>query len=78
MNHYEERTETCDLCKNKIPNQIFRVDEVTICHKTGESYPEGGSGIIYEIDLCPDCFHLVIATALKDHGITLTETKWEY
>lgn len=56
----------CDLCGaiakdfDSWSGGSYVVDEteirVTVKQKEGDSYPEGGSGTEFNIDLCPKCF----------------------
>jgi hypothetical protein len=46
----------CDLCGSKIKHREYTVDEVEVCHKAGERYPEGGSITKTMVDMCGKCF----------------------
>jgi len=51
---------------------------VTVKQKEGESYPDGGSGTEYEIDLCPDCFKNRLVPWLKSEGANIGEMEWDW
>lgn len=34
----------------------YREEAESLELKCGDSYPEGGSGAVYELDICPRCF----------------------
>lgn len=69
----------CDLCKRNIPNEgSYEVNEVTVSHKTGSSYPEGGSGEKVRVDLCPSCFDEKLIPWLTSQGVEPTTEEWEF
>jgi hypothetical protein len=77
---------TCDLC-NAIAKQgcwessIWDVNEsevsISITHKDGTQYPEGGSGTSMEVDICPKCFKEVLVPFLKSKGANIEEKTWD-
>ena len=69
---------TCDMCGDEIKKGRFSEEEVTIQHKTGKSYPEGGSGEITGIDMCPECFVNKLTSWLESQGCSLHTTPWEW
>lgn len=68
---------TCDICNDKIENNSFDIDEVTIKHKTGYLYPEGGQGEYKKIDMCGKCFNQKLLPFLESIGATPSITQWE-
>lgn len=52
----------CDICGQKsIYTWSWKTDnydatDIEIMHRTGNNYPEGGSGTKFECDICPECF----------------------
>ena len=91
MKHYKERVEpskkieylskiTCDLCgKNMFSlGSGYSIEEVTIDYKTGEQYPEGGSGKECKIDMCGDCFETKFTEWLMGQGVKIKYTDWDY
>ena len=77
----------CDLC-DKVASGIgwssSRWDvneyeaEVTIRGRDGESYPEGGSGKEYSVDLCPDCFKDRLLPWLVSQGANPRIRDWDW
>ena len=77
----------CDLCGaigegGKWERGIWRVDETTvevaIHQREGESYPEGGSGTEYVIDLCPTCFVNRLIPWLRSEGADIKQAEWDW
>ena len=69
---------TCDLCGKRVETQDrYEIDEVTISHKTGSSYPEGGSGEIASVDMCSDCFNEKLVPWLKTQGAAIQTEDWD-
>ena len=77
----------CDLCGKKVrtpyrptewSTEIYRVDEVTIEHKRGSSFPENGSGTYRRFDICADCFESRVVPAIEALGAHVGEEEWDY
>lgn len=76
----------CDLCgkqgKDKWEHGIYEVAEtevkVEVREKSGDSYPDGGWGHAYDIDLCPACFKNKLVPWLRTQGAEIQETEWEW
>ena len=77
----------CDLCGletkgNDWSAEKWNVNETTIkieiTQKEGHSYPEGGSGTEYEIDICPDCFKNKLVLWLKSQGADVQQKDWDW
>lgn len=77
----------CDLCGKTAKTEnwdaaCFDVDEtevkVSIRQKDGNSYPEGGSGYEFEIDLCPQCFKGRLVPWLLSQGATIAQKAWDW
>jgi hypothetical protein len=79
---------TCDLCgaeSNRCADwesSSYTVAEtemsVTVTHRSGLSYPEGGSGTEIEIDLCPKCFQDRLIPWLESQGATIEARDWDF
>jgi hypothetical protein len=77
----------CDLCGMESKSSewdagLYNVNEteikITIKQKEGTSYPEGGSGTEYEIDLCPSCFTNRLIPWLRSQGAAIEEREWDW
>lgn len=77
----------CDLCQVEVKGDewstgLYDVNEtevsITVKARKGESYPEGGSGTEYEIDLCPRCFTGRLVPWLKSQGADIEEKEWDW
>ena len=75
----------CDLCGREATQELndwdggrFEVCETEITARFGDSYPEGGSGTSYEIDLCPDCFRGRLIPWLRSQGAKIEEKEWHF
>ena len=74
---------SCDLCSNTTcrsdwSDTIYRVEETSVYYKEGTSYPEGGGGTYYELDICPDCFLNKLIPWAERHGSKASITEWDY
>lgn len=73
---------TCDICKKKYSDEWgkrnYEVLETNVSLKTGESFPDGGSGKIISFDICPDCFRNRLIPALKRMGAEPITTEWDF
>jgi hypothetical protein len=56
----------------------FEVNETSIFMKTGDSYPETGSGTFKELHVCPTCFAEKVIPALESLGVKFDEVDWEW
>ena len=78
---------TCDLC-GAIANGaewergVWKVGgttvEVEVSQEEGKSYPDGGSGTKYEIDLCPSCFKGRLVPWLRGEGVEIQQIEWDW
>ena len=72
----------CDLCKSDMTSHhgddFENVDVVTLEHRTGTSYPEGGSGEMVVVDMCSMCFKEKLSPWLKSQGAELFQAEWEH
>ena len=72
----------CDICgKQSDQRESWKagdneVSEITLTYRTGESWPEGGSGEEIEVDICPECFTTKLIPWLKEQGATLVTKEW--
>ena len=65
----EIETTVCDLCKEEIRPAAYQIDETIIKYKYGCCYPEGGTAVVKEFDLCADCFEDKLIPWFKEHGV---------
>jgi len=78
----------CDLCGFSAKGEdwgagFYEVNEtevrVEVRHKEGSSYPEGGDGTEYDIDICPSCFVNKLVPWVEEEGDTEIERKdWDW
>lgn len=77
----------CDLCSRKSDRDdwtsgSYNVNEteirIEITQKDGSSYPEGGSGQSYDIDLCPTCFKSQLVPWLISQGAKVKREDWDW
>lgn len=73
-----EENVVCDLCGKDIVEGSFEVNEVTVKHKYGHSYPEGGHGKEVEVDMCDKCFKSKLMPWLSSQGVQLIERDWDW
>ena len=76
---------TCDLC-DKVAKEghwessSYEVNEteieVTVRQKDGHSFPEGGSGEEYVVDMCPGCFKEKLIPWLESQGCKAKIKEW--
>ena len=78
----------CDLCgaqscKGGYWNHVLREQAETevriqVRDSRGTTYPEGGWGDKYDVDLCPNCFRDQLIPWLKSQGADIEPVEWEY
>lgn len=60
---------TCDICGQVfLTRSMSAVNEVIVEQRKGVSYPEGGSGVDIEFDICGGCFETVLVPFLQSKG----------
>jgi len=78
---------TCDICgaeakKGLWQSSAYEVNEVeievTVRQKDGTSYPEGGYGTKYEVDMCPNCFKTKLIPWLESQGCKTERKEWDW
>lgn len=69
---------TCDLCGAVIRRERWSADEVTVRHRTGCSYPEGGSGEEVRVDMCGTCFDTTLVPWLRTQGADPKPEDWDW
>lgn len=68
----------CDKCNCKIEKEgSFDAFECEFTHKTGSSYPEGGSGEKQEMELCQKCA-VELVELLRLNGYRVTDSEWDW
>jgi len=90
MKHKERKTweafvvvrVTCDICgydgkDGDWKENTYDVRETQVSLRTGTSYPDGGSGVEYEVDLCPKCFAERLIPWLESQGAAVRKTEWD-
>ena len=77
MDVITERYNLCDKCGEKIEVVSYDAFECTVEHKTGESYPEGGSGDVENLELCKTCAIKMI-DLLSSNGYNIQKTEWDW
>jgi hypothetical protein len=75
---------TCDICKKTYSGidweklSRYHVLETEVKLRTGQSFPEGGSGEEISFDVCPTCFIEKLIPALKELGAEPTKSEWDW
>lgn len=67
----------CDKCNSKIKTSTFDAFECEFIHKTGNSFPEGGSGNKQEMELCQQCA-VELVDLLIENGYRINESEWDF
>lgn len=66
----------CDKCNEKIITEDnYDSFECEFIHKTGSSYPEGGSGEKQEMELCQKCA-VELVVLLRENGYRVSDSDW--
>ena len=77
----------CDICNRKADKcdwstGVYDIDEtefkILISQKEGVSFPEGGGGTEYEVDICPNCFKEKLIPWLDSQGCTAKRKEWDW
>lgn len=73
----------CDICQRDFDNHwdrqfSYEVLETVVKFKTGESFPEGGSGKEIIIDICPECFKRTLVPFIESFGSKIVEKEWDW
>lgn len=74
----ESSVRTCDFCQKQMKVGMWEIDETTVSCRLGESYPEGGSSINLDIDMCSDCFQAKLIPWIKSQGVEMRETESDW
>lgn len=69
---------SCDFCSTKIELHRYNVDKIEVKHKTGSSYPEGGSGTETSVDMCGKCFDERLVQWLRSQGVEPRTEDWDW
>ena len=77
---------TCDICgcvgsPRGWPvkdGHNYEVRETKVHCKIGNSWPEGGSGVEYGVDICTDCFTGKLIPWLRSQGAVVREEEWDW
>jgi hypothetical protein len=80
----------CDVCGavSRLPEpdavgtswtaENYMIDETSIIHRVGCSYPEGGDIETIECDICPRCFDEHIVKHLESLGVVFSKTSVDF
>jgi len=79
---------SCDIC-NLVSDSAdwpctsnYAINEteisITIRHKDGSNYPDGGNGTETQIDLCPKCFKDKLIPWLQSQGASISIEDWDW
>ena len=66
----------CDKCGNEIKTGLYDAFSFDFEVRTGESYPEGGNGQLFNMDLCQECFKELLEL-LKENKYRVDEKEWD-
>lgn len=69
---------TCDFCGETIAPDVYDAEEVTVSHRTGSRYPEGGSGEMISVDMCGACFDSKLLPWIEECGVVATRAEWDW
>ncbi len=79
---------SCDLCGEKSNRDDcwscgnWTVNEtkikVNVCLKEGFSYPDGGNGSEWDVDVCPKCFKDKLIPWFISQGAKIKEEEWDW
>lgn len=62
--------------------KLYSIAETGIFIRTGNSYPDGGSGIYKVLHACPDCFREKVIPVLEScalsEGVKFETVKWDW
>ena len=76
---------TCDLCgketkRGNWAESWYEINEteisIAVRQKDGSSYPDGGMGTKYEVDMCPECFKNKLIPWLEAQGCSTKREDW--
>ena len=67
----------CDKCNEKIQNKSYSAFKFELSCKTGESFPDGGSGEEKKMELCDKCADDCLKL-LKSNGYRINESEWDW
>lgn len=67
----------CDKCNEEIKTSSYDAFKCKFTHKTGNVYPEGGSGKLQEIELCQKCA-VELAALLHQNGYRINDSEWNW
>jgi len=75
----------CDLCGEEAKGGvwergkgIYNINDVTINHVWGVSYPDDACGEKIEFDICPDCFDNKLVPWMESQGACVGKEEWEW
>jgi len=67
----------CDKCNKKIVEELYNAFNFDFEYNIGATYPEGGSGDKYTLNLCKECAEEFIIF-LKANNYRINESEWDY
>ena len=66
----------CDKCNERIKTGSYDSFECEFTHKTGSSYPGGGSGELQSMQLCQKCADECVEL-LRANGYRVVDSEWD-
>ena len=66
----------CDKCGIQVKTTVFDAFDFDFELRTGEQFPESGTGDKYTLDLCPACADDIVKD-LKHNGYNIQESEWD-
>ena len=66
----------CDKCDKKIvKTNWYDAFKFEFIHKTGDEFPEGGSGDVQTMELCQECA-VDLVELLRENGYRVNDSSW--
>lgn len=67
----------CDKCHEEITTKKYDAFECSFYLRTGNNFPESGSGENKSMDLCSNCADGLI-DLLRNNGYRINESEWDW
>ena len=69
----------CDMCKEKLEEKQYKIDEATLEYRGGSSYSSSGQGYTLEFDICGKCFKTKLVDWMKvSFNAEARQVTWDY